>query len=123
LSVTEAPSPTPTPQVFKNAIRVPTIARSVCSNDETIGLGVSTASVDGVNPGQQAWGCREVTVGNKRQSEGCLKHSRKTQQCRYHRELNEKAHQGKALGDEMHISRGTVKSLAGLGAAVAGVLI
>ncbi|EFJ49442.1 hypothetical protein VOLCADRAFT_117238 [Volvox carteri f. nagariensis] len=37
-------------EMFKNSVRVPAVARSVCSNDETIALGVSTASVDGINP-------------------------------------------------------------------------
>ncbi|GLC47978.1 hypothetical protein PLESTB_000045900 [Pleodorina starrii] len=37
-------------EMFKNAVRVPAAARSVCSNDETIALGASTASVDGVIP-------------------------------------------------------------------------
>ncbi|GIL79877.1 hypothetical protein Vretimale_12497 [Volvox reticuliferus] len=37
-------------EMFKSAVSVPAIARSVCSNDETIGLGASTASVDMVNP-------------------------------------------------------------------------
>lgn len=35
------------PQAFKrNVSRVPNVARSVCSNDETVVLGISTASVD-----------------------------------------------------------------------------
>ncbi|GIL52725.1 hypothetical protein Vafri_8513, partial [Volvox africanus] len=37
-------------EVFKSAISMPTMARSVCSNDDTMDLGVSTASVDMVNP-------------------------------------------------------------------------
>ncbi|KXZ55623.1 hypothetical protein GPECTOR_2g1173 [Gonium pectorale] len=38
-------------EMFKNAVHVPAVARSVCSNDESVVLGPSTASLDGANPG------------------------------------------------------------------------
>ncbi|KAG2501625.1 hypothetical protein HYH03_000130 [Edaphochlamys debaryana] len=41
-------------EMFKQGIRVPSTARSVCSNDETvIGVGISTASLDEVKPAER----------------------------------------------------------------------